>query len=66
MQWTATKIGSALIGIYLFSLVCSFGLDVGHDLVRLTRQTLLLLPLLLCFDLIRYCCRCWRQDCLAD
>jgi hypothetical protein len=66
MHWTATKIGYALICAYLFSLVCSFGLDFAHDLVVLTRQALLLLPLLLCFDLVRYFCRCWRLDCLAD
>lgn len=66
MQWMATKIGYALIGFYLFSLVCSFGLDVAHDLVTVARQALIVLPILLCFDLVRYGCRCWRQDCLAD
>ena len=66
MHWMATKIGYALIGAYLFSLVCSFGLNYAHDLVVLTRQALFILPLLLCFDLVRYGRRCWRQDCLTD
>lgn len=66
MLWLATRISFGIILVNIFALLCTYGTGEHNELVKMTRQALFAIPLLLGFDLSRYAQRCWRADCLAD